>query len=1066
MSKFFIDRPVFAIVISIFTVLLGIISVLRLPIAQFPNIVPPQISLQTTYVGADAVTTQNAVAVPIEQQMSGVDGMIYMYSVNGSNGQMTLYVDFGIDTNGDTDQILSLSRYLQAQAQLPESVQQQGITIKNGGSSPMAIFSLVSPKGTYDEKFLANYGYIHINDPMTRVPGIGQVTIFGAGEYAMRLWVKPPVLSAYGITTQDIANAIKQQSTVNPGGAIGGEPSPPGQQTTFNVLTQGRLLDPNQFGDIVVRALPDGSVVRIKDVARVELGAQNYYYKAWFNGAPTAAIAVYQSPGSNALDTMKAAKALMERAKQRFPEDLDYVVSLDTTLAVKASFVEILNTLWQALVLVLLVVFLFLQGVRPTFIPAVAVPVSLVGTFAIFPLLGFGINTLSLFGMVLAIGLVVDDAIVVVEAVERKIEDGLEPREAAIQGMEGIQGPIVATALILCAVFVPTIFIPGITGLLYQQFALTIAVSVVISAFNALTLSPALAALLLRKRSEPKGPLGWLFGNFNRLFDRFTDHYVGISRFLMRKIVIAIVVLAVIAGGAAFLGGKLPGGFIPPQDNGFVYAGVTLPPGTSLQRTSEVVKQVDEILRGTPGVQYVTSIAGFSLLSQATTTHDGFFFVSLAPWDQRTTPQTEYFGLLRNLNERLSKLPGAYAFAFPPPPIPGIGTSGGVTFLLQDRSGRGGAYLAENARKFQEIVSQRPEFERVFTTLQPSVPQLYAAVDRDKARTQDVELKDVYQTLQTYLGGAYINQFNRFGRIWQVYVQAEAEYRNSPDDLQYFYILNKQGKPVPLSTLVTMKHISGPEFTLRFNEFESAQFNISTRTGVSDEAAMAILEQIVREQLPSDIGFAYSGMSYQEKVAAEGVPPAVVFGMSLLFVFLILAAQYESWSLPVAVLVSSPIAVFGAFVGLAVRPFPNDTFAQIGLIMIIGLAAKNAILIVEYARDEHKKGKSVEEAALTAARLRIRPILMTAFAFLLGTLPLAFAQGSGALSRQILGSTVIGGTLAATTIAIFLIPAGYYAIQRLVERDARGRSAAPPSAPTRGAAPAAGPQAPESKDSN
>ncbi len=959
MSKFFIDRPIFAIVISIVLVLLGIISVFRLPISQFPNITPPQIQLQTTYVGADAVSVQDAVAVPIEQQMSGVNGMIYMYSINASNGQMTLYINFDIDTDTNTDQILSLARYLQAQAQLPFPVQQQGITIMAAGSSPLAVFAIYSPKGTYDAKFLANYAYINIHDPMTRVPGIGQVTIFGAAEYAMRLWVKPAVLSSLGVTINDIVEAVKQQNIVNPGGQIGAEPAPPGQEFTYNVRAQGRLLSAEEFGDIVVKALPSGAVVRIKDIARIDLGAQNYSIQAGFNGKPATAVAIYQLPGSNAIDTMKSAVALMEQAKQHFPDDIEYSVALDTTKAVTAGFAEILTTLWQALLLVLLVVFVFLQGLRPTFIPAVAVPVSLIGTFALFPLLGFSINTLSLFGLVLAIGLVVDDAIVVVEAVERNIEEGMAPREATLKAMEGIQGPIVATALILVAVFVPTIFIPGVTGRLYQQFAVTIAVSVVISAFNALTLSPALAALLLRKRTAPKGPLGWFFGRFSVLFDRFTNRYVNISRLLLRKSLIAIALLVVVAIGAGFLGGKLPGGFIPPQDNGFVYVEAVLPPDASLQRTAEVTKKVERILQETPGVQYVTAITGYSLLAQVSTTFNAFFFVSLQPWDKRTTPETEFFGLLRNLNQRLAKVSEAQAFAFAPPPIPGIGTASGVTFILQDRAGRGTDYLAVNARKFQEIVSKRPEFERVTTTFTPAVPQLYAEVDRDKVRRQGVALKDVYQTLQAYLGGTYINQFNRFGRIWQVYVQAEGEYRNSTDDLQYFYVTNAEGKSVPLSTLVTLKQVSGPEFTMRFTEFGAAQFNLATRPDVSDDQAMAILEQIVREDLPRDIGYAYSGMSYQEKAATEGVPPAVIFGLALLFVFLILAAQYESWSLPVGVLVSTPIAVLGAFAALVLRLFPNDTFAQIGLLMIIGLAAKHAILIVEYAREELARGKSV-----------------------------------------------------------------------------------------------------------
>jgi HAE1 family hydrophobic/amphiphilic exporter-1 len=1042
MSKFFIDRPIFAIVISIILVLVGVISATRLPLAQFPNIVPPQIQLSTTYVGADAVTVQNAVTTPIEEQMSGVNGMIYMYSVNMSNGVMNLFVDFGIDTDGNTDQILSLSRYLQAQAQLPDPVQKQGITITTGGTSPLAVFSLYSPKGTYDEKFVANYAYINLNDPLTRIPGIGQVTIYGAGQYAMRLWVKPPVLSALGVTTSDIIRAIEQESTVNPAGTVGAAPAPAGQQSTMNVKALGRLLTAEEFGDVVVRARADGSVIRVKDVARIELGEQNYNYHADLNGAPAALIAIYQAPGSNALQTVKLAKALMDKAAERFPDDLKYVVSLDTTLAVTASFKEILATLGQALALVLLVVFVFLQNFRATIIPAVAVPVSLIGTFAVFPLLGFSINTLSLFGLVLAIGLVVDDAIVVVEAVEHKIEEGFDPREATIRGMEGIQGPIVATALILCAVFVPTIFIPGITGLLYQQFAVTIAVSVVISAFNALTLSPALAALLLRKRSEARGPLGWFFGKFNTGFEAFTTRYVGISRHLIRKSLIAVAILVAISVGAGLLGDRLAPGFIPPQDNGFLYGGIHLPAPASLNRTTEVMREAGKIIQETPGVEYVSGVAGYSMLSQADTTQDAFFFISLKPWDERNTPQTEYFGLIAELNKRIATVTGGLGYVFSPPPIPGIGTAGGVTFMLQDRSGKGTAYLAENARKFQEIVSKRPEFSHVSTTLEPAVPMLYAEVDRDKARAQGVPLKELYSTLQTYYGGSYVNLFNRFGRTWQVYVQADAEYRKSTEDLQYYYVKNTDGKSVPLSTLVKFKLTSGPAFTVRFNEYESAQFNIDPARGVSNAQAMAILEKIVADELPADMGFAYQGMSYQEKAAAEGVSPAVVFALALLFVFLILAAQYESWSLPAAVLVSTPIAILGAYAALNVRAFENDTFAQIGLIMIIGLAAKNAILIVEVAREERAKGKSIEDAALTAAGLRIRPILMTAFAFMLGTLPLVFASGSGALSRQILGSTVVGGTITATAIAIFLIPFGYAAIQKLAERG-RVAAAAP-----------------------
>ncbi|HET6675175.1 MAG TPA: multidrug efflux RND transporter permease subunit [Nitrospiraceae bacterium] len=1043
MANFFINRPIVAMVISIIMTILGIVAMVQLPIAQFPNIAPPEILLQATYVGADAVTLEQSVATPIEQQVSGVDNMLYMYSVNASNGQMTLRVNFDINTRPNDDQILTQMRYLQAESQLPQEVRNYGVTTKKSTTSPLALFSLYSPNGSYDDLWLNNYAYININDPMTRVPGVGQVSIFGAGQYAMRFWVRPDVLAKLGVTVPEILDAIKKQNTVNPAGQVGAEPVPPGQEFTYTVRAQGRLLGKEEFERIVIRANADGSIVRLKDVARIELGSQMYTNKSRLNGKPAAIVAIYQIPGSNAIDTMDRAKKLMEEMKERFPADLDYVVSLDTTLAVREGIKEIAHTLWEALILVILVVFLFLQGWRATLIPLLAVPVSLVGTFVLFPLLGFSINTLSLFGLVLAIGLVVDDAIVVVEAVEHHIEHGMSPRDATIRAMSEVSGPVIAIALILAAVFVPTAFIPGITGRLYQQFAITIALSVVISAFNALTLSPALASLLLRPKQPGRGPLALFFGWFNRWFDRATDGYVTVCGHLIRKAGRSMVFLAVMAIAAGFFGMRLPAGFLPLEDQGYLYLNVQLPVASSLQRTDEVCKRIEEILRQTPGVEYASVVVGFSLLSTVSTTYNAFFFVTLAPWEERTKPEEKLLALFKNVNRQLAELPEAQAFLFPPPAIPGVGTSGGVSFVLEDRSGKDVAFLAQNTEKFIEAARRRPEISSVQTTFIPSVPQVFAKVDRDKVLKQGVNLGDVYQTLQAFMGGVMVNYFNRFGRVWQVYVQAEGEFRTTAEQVGQFYVQNASGTMVPLSTIVSMERTSGPEFTMRFNEYRSAQLFVSAKPGYSSGQAMNALEEVFAETMPREMGYDYIGMSFQEKVAAEGVPASVIFGFSLLFVFLILAAQYESWALPFSVLLCTPIAVFGAFGALWAFGLENDIFTQIGLVMLIGLSAKNAILIVEFAKMEYEKGQSIADAALAAARLRLRPILMTSFAFILGVVPLALSTGSGAHGRILLGIAVIGGMLAASVVAIFLIPVAFYVVTNLAHRHTPPRPGAP-----------------------
>jgi len=980
--------------------------------------------------------------------MSGVDNMIYMYSTNQSSGsQMNLRVDFDITTDASTDQVLTNMRYSQAQSPLPPEVVSQGVTVKKSTTSPLGLFVLSSPKGTYDALFLSNYAYVNINDPMTRVPGISQVTIFGAGQYAIRLWVNPDTLAKLDITVNEIINALQAQNTVNPAGQVGGKPVPAGQEFTYTVRAQGRLQSVEDFENVVVKAHTDGSLTRVRDVARVELGAQTYFQEGRLNGKPGAIIAIYQLPGSNAIDTMKAATKLMEEAKSRFPNDLDYVVALDTTLAVSEGIKEIVKTLFEALVLVVIVVFIFLQGVRATLIPLLAVPVSLVGTFMIFPLMGFSINTLSLFGLVLAIGLVVDDAIVVVEAVEHHIEEGMTPHDAAFKAMEEVSGPVVAIALILAAVFVPTAFIPGITGRMYQQFAVTIAISVLISAFNALTLSPALSALLLRPKKEMRGPLGAFFRGFNRVFGRATDGYVGTCGLLIRKSAFSMLLLAGFAALTGLISLRLPGGFVPNEDQGYFFLNAQLPLAASLQRTGAVNDKLDAILKETPGVKYYTGIAGFSLLSNVSTTYSSFYFVSLEGWAERDKKGLTADVIMQNLNRRLAAFPDAQAFAFAPPAIPGVGTSGGVTFILEDLTGKDPAYLADNTTKFLEVARKRPEFSLIFSTLLPSVPQIFAEVDRDKALKQGISLSAVYQTLQAFLGGAFVNYFNRFGRVWQVYVQAEGEFRTKADNVGQFYVRNAAGQSVPLSTLVTMKSINGPEFTIRFNEHRSAQINGVLAPGYSTAQGMKALEEAFKESMPRDMGYDYMGMSFQEKLASQGISPTAVFGFSVLVVFLLLAAQYESWTLPFGVLLGTPIAMLGSVGALWLYRFELDVFAQIGLVMVIGLAAKNAILIVEFCKDEYDKGKSLYDAALAGARVRLRPILMTAFAFIFGVLPLVIAHGAGANSRRILGTTVMGGMLAATLLAIFIIPVTFYVAERFSPKK-------PEAAAKPGAAPA------------
>ena len=918
----------------------------------------------------------------------------------------------------------------QANAQLPVEVNSQGLVISKALSTPLLLIALSSPNSTYDAEFLTNYAYVNLNDELMRIPGVGSIQVFGAGKYALRIWVKPDQLSRLGLSVPDVVQAVQSQNTVNPVGKLGGEPMPPGQKFTYTMRAQGRLESPEQFGNIVVRETADGGLVRLRDVARVELGAQDYNLQGRFNGKPSAVLMINQMPGSNGLAVAAAVKERLAELEKRFPKDMQSEIALDTTLAVSAGIHEIILTLAIAIVLVVLVVYLFLQSWRATLIPLLAIPVSLIGTFAVFPLVGFSINTLTLFGLVLAIGLVVDDAIVVVEAVERHIEDGLSPQEASRKAMDEISGPLVGIALVLTSVFIPTLFIPGITGRLYQQFALTITISVLLSAFNALTLSPALAAKLLRH--QPRRPI---FDKFNRAMERLTGGYVRISSLLLRRTSLVSLALLVSCLGAAWLHHGLPAGYLPEEDPGYAMVDVQLPSGSSMQETSKAVAELEKRIAAVPGVQSYCSVMGWSMMSGADTTYSGFLFVTLKPWEQRKNLKS-YAATVGELNGAVAGLPGVSSFVFAPPAIPGIGSTGGVSFVLEDRAGKDIPFMTHQLNRFLQACAKRPELGPLAATFEASVPQVFVEVDREKALKQGVALSDIYSTMQAYMGGVFINYFNLFGRQWQVYVQADGQFRDDPKKLSLFSVRARSGEMVPLTGLTQSEMRPGPEYLTHYNLHKSIQINGAAAPGYSSAQAMAALEQTFAEVMPPEMGYGYTGMSFQEKRAQQGISAQAILLLSLFFVFLILAATYESWSLPFSVLLSTPVALMGAFGALAARrllghpAMENNLYAQIGMVMLIGLAAKNAILIVEFAREEVNRGRSLSEAALEGARLRLRPILMTSFAFILGCVPLWLASGAGAVGRQVMGTTVIGGMLAATVLGIFLVPALFVMVEK------------------------------------
>ena len=1042
MADFFIRRPIVAIVIAILTVIVGLVSLKRLPISEYPPVSPTLIQVTTTYRGAAAQAVMESVATPIESKVNGVDKLLYIQSYNSNDGKLTLNVYFDVGTDVDIMQVNAQNRVGQAEAQLPDAVKKEGVVVNRSSPDILMVVALASPNKTYDAIFLGNYCDINLVDAIKRVRGVGDVKNFTAQDYTMRIWLQPDRLASLGITPSDIKNALGEQNAQSPAGRIGAEPAPPGQNSTYNVRTLGLLKDPKEFADIIIRSNPDGSQVKIKDVGRVELGAQTYDLRARLNGAPAGAIGIYLAPGANAIETANNVKKILADAQKRFPPDMQYDITLDSTLPIKASMEEIVHTLFEAVILVLIVVYIFLQSLPATIIPMCTVPVSLLGAFIMFPVLGFSVNVLTMFGLVLAIGIVVDDAIVVVEAVQHHIEHGLAPKDATRQAMKEVSGPVVAIGLVLCAVFVPVAFMAGVTGQLYKQFALTIAVAVVFSVINALTLSPALSAMLLRKPKPGRGPIAKFFKWFNKTFSWLSNGYGGIVHIIAGKAARSMLLLVVVVAGIFIIGKFVPGGFIPDEDKGYLFVAVQLPEGASLQRTDETLKQVEEIVEHTKGVRSAVGLAGMNILNSLNFPNCALMFIGLEPWHDRKAPELHAAALAREWTKKFATIPGARAFAFGPPPLPGYGNVSGFSMQLQDRSGGSIARLAGYVQQLTTAAAKRPEIGRISTTFDPATPQVMVELDREKARTLGVPVDDVFATLQTYLSGLYVNDFVKFGRVYKVFLQAEPQFTSKPSDIGQFYVRNNTSQMVPLSTLVKVGKMSGPNVVTRFNLYNAAEIIGSAAPGYSSGQAISAIEEVMKS-LPSETGYEWSGLTLQEK-KSEGQAP-IIFGMAVLFVFLLLAAQYESWGLPFAVLLATPTVILGTMIGMLARHFDLNVYAQIGLVMLIGLSAKNAILIVEFAKMRREEGNEILDAAVEGSKLRLRPILMTSFAFILGCVPLMLASGSGAASRSTMGTGVVFGMTIATAVGLFIIPVCYVFVQRIVER-ARKRKPADVSA--------------------
>jgi HAE1 family hydrophobic/amphiphilic exporter-1 len=1009
-------------VIAIFTVIIGVVFLQGLAIEQYPNITPPMVEVRTTYTGADSISVEQSVATPLEQQINGVDNMIYMKSTNANDGTMLIQVSFEVGTDPDMNTVFTQNRVSAAMAKLPEEVKRYGVTTEKSLPNILMLITLTSEDGRYDQNFLGNYALINIKDILARTKGIGRVNVLGAYDYSMRIWIKPDRLASLGISVPEIMEAVRAQSVIVPGGKFGAEPAPPGTDFTYTVRLPERLQSEKEFGEIVVRTGEDGSQVKIKHIAEVELGVEKYELFTRLNKKECTIIAVYQAPGSNAVQLAEEIKSIMAELAKSFPESIRYDISLDTTLAITAGIDEIIETLFIALALVILVVFIFIQDWRAALIPTIAIPVSLVGAFIVFPLIGFTINVLSLLGLVLAIGIVVDDAIVVVEAVQVKIESGMDPKEATVEAMGEVTAPVIATTLVLVGVFVPVAAMGGITGRLYQQFAITVAVSVVFSSVNALTLSPALCSLLLRKQKPARGPLGVFFRKFNNAFDHSTNAYMKVANFVTGKIIRGLIFIGIVAAAMGMLGKMVPGGFVPEEDMGYLYVNIQLPDAASLQRSDAVSRRIEEIVLKQEEVEFVTTAAGYSMLSGSNATNSAFLFVSLDDWSLRENTARELVDLL---NKDFSEVSEAVVFSFGPPAIPGLGSGSGFTIMIQDKGGNTPGYLAQQTANFIQAAVARPEIGGVITTFRATVPQRYMDINIDKVLKAGVSLNDIYTTVGAFLGGSYINDFNRFGRLYKAYIQAEPEYRLSEDKLNLFFVNNSNGDSVPLGAFVSIKEYAGPDFTNRFNLYRSVELTGGPAPGYTSAQALDALEELAETALPDDMGYEWANMSYQEKRAAG--TGGIVFAFALVFVFLILAAQYESWSLPLSILLGTPFAIFGAFLALFLarmysQSYELNVFAQIALVMLIAMAAKNAILIVEFANLEFNKGLSLIDAALKAAKLRFRPILMTAFSFILGIFPLVIASGAGAEARVVMGMTLLGGMTLATIMGVFFYP--------------------------------------------
>ena len=1043
MAKFFIDRPIFAMVIAIVITLIGAVAIPSLPVATYPEVVPPVVQITAVYRGGNSGDLEKTVAQPIEQQLVGLDGMLYFFSRSSNDGVLTIDVTYELGTNVDLATVKTQNKVNIALPILPPEVQRQGVTVKKVSSAFLMAISLTSTDKRYDDLFLNNYATINVLDKIGSLPGVGDSRLASSQNYGMRIWVNPDKMAKLGLTSTDVSNAIQSQNRQNPAGSIGQPPVARGTEFQYPVNAAGRLIDPQQFDDIVIRAQPDSSLLRLRDIGHAELGAQDYKTYSRTTGKPSSIIIVYLTPGANAVQTANAVTAYIEEAKKSLPAGLRFDVPYDATKFVRAAISDVVVTLFIAIALVIFVVFVFLQSWRATLIPLLTVPVAVVGTFALFPLLGFSINMTSMFGLVLAIGIVVDDAIVVVEAVQLNLDNGMAPRDAVVKAMEEVSSPIVAIASILAAVFIPVAFLGGISGQIYRQFALTIAVSVLLSAFNALSLSPALSVLLLRPRKESKGLLARGFDRFNRGFDWTRSKYLGGVQFLLRRSVLAFIGLAVFIGLTGLLFKILPTGFLPDEDQGVFFTAVRLPDGASLERTRLVTAKVEKILQDTEGVEEITVFGGLDILTATNNSNVATVIAVLKPWEDRKSKQLQFASILGGASQKFAGIEDALVFGFGLPPILGLGTSGGFEFMLEDRVGTDTQQLSNAVDQVIGATRARPEFTFVQSIFRDTVPQYKVTLDTDKAQTLGIPVTDVYNSLQTFLGGLYVNDFNRFGRTWQVLLQADPDFRDRPSDISRFYVRTGSNEMVPLSTLVKVEPMSGPEVVYRYNRYRASKLIGVNAPGYSSGQAAAAMEEVAKQTLPNGFGFEWTGTVFQEKLSQgkEGF----IFGFAAVLVFLFLAALYESWSIPFAVLLAVPLGIFGALAGIWLRSFAYDVYTQIGIVTLIGLAAKNAILIVEFAKLRRDEGMSIKDAAMEAANLRLRPILMTSFAFLLGVAPLLFATGAGASSRRALGTAVFSGMFCATIFAVFLVPVLFFVIDGFAERGKKEK--APVGAP-------------------